>query len=92
VVDVTAARLAVELGGAGRFDLLASGCSLDLHPRAWGPGRCAQTLVSRVPVILHERADTTVVLVRSSLADHLLAVLLDAAEGLADTTTRRAEA
>jgi sarcosine oxidase subunit gamma len=83
IVDVTAARLAIEAGRPGRFELLSTGCSLDLHPRSWGPGRCAQTLLARVPVILHERSETTGILVRSSFADHLVAVLLDAAEGLA---------
>jgi sarcosine oxidase subunit gamma len=83
VVDVTAARLAIEVGGPGRFELLAAGCPLDLHPRTWGTGRCAQTLLARVPVILHERRETTGILVRSSFADHLVAVLIDTAEGLA---------
>ena len=72
VIDLSANRVALELGGPGRFELLASGCPIDLHPRAWRRGMCAQTLFAKTQVILHERADTTRVLVRSSFADYLL--------------------
>jgi len=72
VIDVSANRVAIELGGPGRFELLASGCPIDLHPRAWRRGMCAQTLFAKTQVILHERTDTTGVLVRSSFADYLL--------------------
>lgn len=72
VIDVSSNRVAIELGGPGRFDLLASGCPIDLHPRAWRRGMCAQTLFAKTQVILHERADTTRVLVRTSFADYLV--------------------
>jgi sarcosine oxidase, subunit gamma len=71
VVDTSANRTAVELAGAGRFELLAQGCGLDLHRRAWRPGRCAQTLLFRVPVLLQERDRATRVFVRASFAAHL---------------------
>jgi sarcosine oxidase subunit gamma len=77
VVDVSANRLAFELSGAGRLDLLSAGCGLDLHPRAWASGRCAQTLLARVPVVLWERDETTWVLVRPSFAGYLAAWLAD---------------
>ena len=38
IIDVTANRVALELSGRGRFDLLAKGCSIDLHPRRWSSG------------------------------------------------------
>ena len=76
VVDVSANRVAIELGGPGRFELLASGCAIDLHPRAWHAGMCAQTLFAKTQVILHERTETTGVLVRSSFADYLIDRLL----------------
>jgi sarcosine oxidase subunit gamma len=72
VVDVSASRIVFELRGAGRFDLLEQGCGLDLHPRSWRPGRCAQTLLARVPVILQERQEATRVFVRTSFAGHLV--------------------
>jgi sarcosine oxidase subunit gamma len=61
----------VELAGADRFDLLAQGCGLDLHPRAWQPGSCAQTLLARAPVLLQERDQATRVFVRASFAAYL---------------------
>jgi sarcosine oxidase, subunit gamma len=73
VVDVSANRTIVELSGDGRADLLAHGCALDLHPRAWRAGMCAQTLLARVPVLLQERDAATRVFVRPSYAAHLAA-------------------
>jgi sarcosine oxidase, subunit gamma len=71
VVDTSANRTVVELAGDGRFELLTQGCGLDLHPRAWRPGCCAQTLLARVPVLLQERDQATRVFVRASFAAHL---------------------
>jgi sarcosine oxidase subunit gamma len=78
VVDVSANRAVLELRGPGRHELLAQGCSLDLHPRAWGPGRCAQTLLARVPVLLEERPDSTRLYTRPSFGDYIVDWLLDA--------------
>ena len=80
VIDVSANRVVIELGGARRFELLAGGCSLDLHPRSWRAGMCAQTLFARTQLILHERAGTTRLLVRPSFADYLIDRLLVALE------------
>jgi sarcosine oxidase, subunit gamma len=71
VVDVSANRTVVELSGDRRADLLAHGCAIDLHPRAWRAGMCAQTLLAHVPVILQERDGATRVFVRPSFAAHL---------------------
>ena len=71
----------LELAGAARFELLTQGCRLDLHPRAWRGGSCAQTLLGRVPVLLQERDHATRVFVRASLAAHLADWLLAAATG-----------
>jgi sarcosine oxidase, subunit gamma len=71
VVDVSANRTVVELTGDARLDLLAQGCGLDLHPRAWRPRSCAQTLLAQVPVLLQERDHATRVFVRASFAAHL---------------------
>lgn len=72
VIDLSANRVAIELGGTDRLELLASGCSLDLHPRTWHEGMCAQTVFARTHVILHERAATTGVLVRPSFAGYMI--------------------
>jgi sarcosine oxidase subunit gamma len=76
VVDVSANRAVLELAGEDRFDLLTQGCGLDLHPRAWGDGSCAQTLLARVPVLLQERGRATRLFVRASMAGHLAGWLL----------------
>jgi sarcosine oxidase subunit gamma len=72
VVDVSADRAVVELAGDDRLDLLSRGCALDLHPRSWRDGMCAQTLLARVPVLLQERDHATRVFVRPSFAGHLV--------------------
>ena len=72
VVDVSANRLAVDLTRPDALDRLSRGCSLDLHPREWREGMCAQTLLARVPVILQQRADATRILVRPSFANYIL--------------------
>ncbi|WP_234375204.1 sarcosine oxidase subunit gamma [Streptomyces scabiei] len=82
VTDVSAQRTTVLVAGAGARDLLAHGCSLDLHPRAFGPGRCAQTTLGRTQVVLVAREEPGAgfwVLVRSSFAGYLADWLLDAA-------------
>jgi sarcosine oxidase subunit gamma len=72
VLDVSAGRVAIELGGEDRFELLAAGCGLDLHPRSWRSGMCAQTLLAHVAVLLQERATTTRAFLRPSFAGHLV--------------------
>ncbi|WP_329416540.1 sarcosine oxidase subunit gamma [Streptomyces sp. NBC_00704] len=82
VTDVSAQRTTLLVAGAGARDLLAHGCSLDLHPRAFGPGRCAQTTLGRTQVVLVAREKPSAgfwVLVRSSFAGYLADWLLDAA-------------
>jgi sarcosine oxidase subunit gamma len=69
----------LEVGGPRSWELLSTGCSLDLDPRVRVAGMCAQTLLARVPVILHERDAATRVFVRPSLANYLADWLLDAA-------------
>jgi sarcosine oxidase, subunit gamma len=72
VVDVSAARAILELDAPGRLDLLSHGCGIDLHPRSWRDGMCAQTLLARLPVIIQEREASTRVFVRPSYANHLV--------------------
>ncbi|MHA6765626.1 sarcosine oxidase subunit gamma [Streptacidiphilus sp. PAMC 29251] len=82
VVDVSANRTTLELSGPAAREVLAKGCALDLHPRVFTPGRCAQTLVSKVNVILHQTdlEPTYRLLVRGSFAQYLADWLLDATE------------
>jgi sarcosine oxidase, subunit gamma len=84
VNDLSSSRVAVEIGGSAARAVLEAGCGLDLHPRVFAPGRCAQTLVARVPVILDQldAAPRYRLLIRRSFAGWLCDWLIDAAEGL----------
>ena len=69
-------------------DVLAKGCSIDLHPRVFGRGSSAQTVLGQAGVVLlalSDAGDAYAVLVRSSFAGYLADWLLDAA--LEFTTT-----
>ncbi len=55
IVDLSARRIGFELRGPAARDVLATCAPLDLHPRAFGPGSAAATLVARVPVVLYQR-------------------------------------
>ncbi len=76
ILDVSANRLALVLAGPDRLEVLASGCTLDLHPRSWRAGMCAQTLFAKAQVLLQERADTTRLLVRPSFAGYVIERML----------------
>ncbi|MGY1683867.1 sarcosine oxidase subunit gamma [Geodermatophilus sp. SYSU D01176] len=86
--DVSSQRIGLRLTGARARDVLAKGCSIDLHPRVFVPGSSAQTMLGQAGVVLlalSDTADDFVVLVRSSFAGYLADWLLDAA--LEFTTT-----
>ena len=79
VVDVSAQRTTVELAGPAARELLTKGCSVDLHPCAFGVGQCAQTTFAKAPVILLPRsADAYWVFVRASFAEYFAEFVLDA--------------
>jgi sarcosine oxidase subunit gamma len=84
VVDVSANRAILRLAGPAAREILEGGCSIDLHPRAFGPGRCAQTILARAPLaILQVSTEPDYrLLVRSSFAAYLANWLLDAIDGL----------
>jgi sarcosine oxidase subunit gamma len=80
VVDVSAARVVIDLEAADRLELLSNGCGLDLHPRSWRNGMCAQTLLARIPVILQEREAGPRIFVRPSFANYLVDWLVHVAD------------
>ena len=84
VIGLSANRTVLELRGPHARDVLAAGCALDLHPRAFGPGDCAQTMLARAAVILHQTDAEPVyrIFVRGSFAGYLADWLLDAAAGV----------
>ncbi|MGK5682250.1 sarcosine oxidase subunit gamma [Actinoplanes sp. URMC 104] len=82
VVDVSAQRTTLRLAGANARDVLAAGCSIDLHPAVFRRGAAAQTLLGLTGVVLIALDDTGnnyQILVRSSFATYLARWLLDAA-------------
>ena len=82
--DVTDGRVALRIAGPSARDVLAKGCPLDLHARAFPPGRCAQSLLAKASVLIHlvddepERGPAFDVYVARSFAAYLWAWLEDA--------------
>ncbi|MDE2925747.1 MAG: sarcosine oxidase subunit gamma [Acidobacteriota bacterium] len=75
-VDTTGGYTLVNVAGGRRRELLAKGCTLDLHPRSFSPGQCAQTNLGKAGVLLIPRGDASDaesfdVIVRRSFADYL---------------------
>ncbi len=68
---------------SGRREVLAKGCSLDLHPKVFTKGTAAQTMLGLAGVVLIALDDAGTdyrILVRSSFARYLADWLIDAAE------------
>jgi sarcosine oxidase subunit gamma len=59
VTDVTDGRVALRVAGPSARDVLAKGCPLDLHPRAFPPGSSAQSLLAKASVLIHLLEDRT---------------------------------
>jgi sarcosine oxidase subunit gamma len=84
VVDVSDSYTTIRLVGPSARTVLTQGCPLDLHPRAFRAGQCAQSLLGEVDVLLHLRDDAPTIdlQVRWSHAAHLWTWLAIAAAGL----------
>jgi len=84
ITDVTDGRAAFRVAGPSARDVLAKGCPLDLHPRAFPPGSCAQSLLAKASVLIHlseddrERGPSFDVYVSRSFAHYLWMWLEDA--------------
>jgi len=80
ILDVSESRTVITLGGPNAGETLAKGCSIDLHPRVFAAGRCAQTGLARAHVILHKVLDDPLfeVYVHRSFAEYLWLWLEDA--------------
>jgi sarcosine oxidase subunit gamma len=68
--DVTASRVAWTIAGPHAATVLAKGCPLDFHPRAFGEGACAQSVFGHVNALFYRRAASSVftLMVARSLA------------------------
>ena len=80
VNDVSGGNIELRIEGVDARTVLAKGCTLDLHPREFAPGQCAQTGLGKAAVLLatSESAAYTIV-VRRSFADYLCRWLANAA-------------
>jgi sarcosine oxidase, subunit gamma len=81
VVDVSSGYAVLELTGPRVREVLRKGCPLDVHPRVFRVGQCAQTHFFKAGIILRPiDPDVYELVVRRSFADYTVQMLLDAAE------------
>ncbi|WP_183726668.1 MULTISPECIES: sarcosine oxidase subunit gamma [Paraburkholderia] len=82
-VDVGSGYTVVELTGTRVREVLSRGCPLDLHPRLFKEGQCAQSFFFKASIVLIATGiDRFEVVVRRSFADYFCRILLDAAAPL----------
>ena len=70
--DVSASRVAWTVSGPHAADVLAKGCPIDFHPRAFATGTGAQSVFGHVNVLIDKRDDDptfTVMVARSFARD-----------------------
>ncbi|MDA0707142.1 MAG: sarcosine oxidase subunit gamma [Proteobacteria bacterium] len=72
VNDLSAAFVTLALGGSKVRELLAKGCTIDLHPAAFASGACAHTGLAKAGVLLALQHVEFRLIVRRSFADYLL--------------------
>lgn len=79
-VEVSAGFVGLELAGPSADQVLAHGCAIDLHPRSFGPGSAARTMVAKAQVVLAQLDERPAyrIWVRTSFARYLVEWLLDA--------------
>lgn len=80
VVDLSHNYTGFTLTGRAAHEVLAKGCPLDLHPRRFHRGHCAQTLLARIHVLLRSAGieHRIEIWVRNSFARYAAAWLIDA--------------
>jgi sarcosine oxidase, subunit gamma len=84
ITELSDGRVAFSLQGPSARDVLAKGCPLDLHPRSFTSGSCAQSLLGKASVLIHLVDDDPAtgpafeVYVARSFAQYLWAWLEDA--------------
>jgi sarcosine oxidase subunit gamma len=78
LVDVSDYYVVMRLSGSRVFEVLAKGTPLDLHPRSFAEGCCAQTRFGHASVLLHKLSEDTVDLqVRWSFAEYVWLFIVD---------------
>jgi len=79
--DVSASRVAFAICGRDAAAVLSKTCPLDLHPRAFPAGTCAQSVAGHIAALLYKADDapTFVVMVARSMAGDAWGALCAAA-------------
>jgi sarcosine oxidase subunit gamma len=80
--DVSASRVAWTVAGGQAATVLAKGCPLDFHQRAFAEGTCAQSVFASVNALFYRRAAApvfTMLVARSYARDAWRALCLSAA-------------
>ena len=80
VVDVSDRACVLRLSGAAARDVLAHGCPLDLHPRAFRPGACARSRYVQAPIVIDQvdERPTYDLQTPRSFAPHVWSLLVEA--------------
>ncbi|MBF2761036.1 MAG: sarcosine oxidase subunit gamma [Ectothiorhodospiraceae bacterium AqS1] len=55
--DISHARTVIGVAGPKALDVIAKGCPLDLHPREFPTGACAQSRLARCNILIHRIDD-----------------------------------
>ncbi len=81
VNDVSGGHVALCIAGPDARTVLAKGCTLDLHPREFGPGQCARAALARATVLLaaNDGSPGCTIVVGRSFSDYLRRWLTHAA-------------
>lgn len=80
VFEIGESFASVRLAGRNARDVLAKGCTIDLHPRAFKAGQVIQTNLAKAQVALYQTDEREFqIFVRRSFAEYLWTWLEDAA-------------
>lgn len=81
ITDVSGGQTVVAIHGDQVPSLLAKGCPLDLQPRAFDIGHCAQSHLAKAPILIRrlDHRSHFEIIVRRSFADYFWLRLEDAA-------------
>ncbi|MCP3666743.1 MAG: sarcosine oxidase subunit gamma [Gammaproteobacteria bacterium] len=82
VTDVSSGQTIISIAGINARALIEKGCPIDLHPRVFRTGECAQTRLAKAGILIGAVDDSPTyhIVVRRSFSDYLGIWLLDAAE------------
>ena len=91
VTEVGESRCCIEVSGPKARDLLAKACPLDLHPRSFQPGTCAQSHLAKAAGLIHQTTDEPAydLYVLRSFAEYLWHWLEDAGREYGVAVVRR---